>query len=147
MRRSSLYKLIKIYVKKNIRFFRCHTFHIKICLFALVYLHRINLRYREDFLDLSSGRRTCWVLWYYIFNFPITVAARSKAWTVFARSNNGIMGLNPTRGMDVCLHLFCVCIVLCVGSSLTRGWSPVQGVLPTMYRLRNWKSGQGPQGL
>jgi hypothetical protein len=27
------------------------------------------------------------------------------------------------------------------------GWSPVQGVLSTVYRLRNWKSGQGPQGL
>jgi hypothetical protein len=34
---------------------------------------------------------------------PITVAARSKAWTVFARSNAGIVVSNPTRGMDVCL--------------------------------------------
>jgi hypothetical protein len=37
--------------------------------------------------------------------WPITVAARSKPWTVFARSNTGIMGLNPTQGMDVCVHL------------------------------------------
>jgi hypothetical protein len=41
---------------------------------------------------------------------PITVAARSKAWTVFARSNAGIVVSNPTRGMDVCLCLFCVCV-------------------------------------
>jgi hypothetical protein len=46
---------------------------------------------------------------------PITVAARSKAWTVFARPNAGIMGSNPTQGMDVCIvcfysvfFLFCV---------------------------------------
>jgi hypothetical protein len=41
---------------------------------------------------------------------PLTVDARSKAWTVFAPSNAGIVGSNPTPGMDVCLHLFCVCV-------------------------------------
>jgi hypothetical protein len=70
---------------------------------------------------------------------PITVAARSKAWTVFARSNTGIVGSNPTRGMDVCVRLFCVCVVLCVGSGLVKGCSPVQGVLPTVYRIKELK--------
>jgi hypothetical protein len=39
---------------------------------------------------------------------------------------------------------YCVRVVLCVGSDLATGWSPVQGILPTAYtsRLRNWKSGQ-----
>jgi hypothetical protein len=37
---------------------------------------------------------------------PITVAARSKAWTVFASSNTGIVGSNPTRGIDICVRLF-----------------------------------------
>jgi hypothetical protein len=32
---------------------------------------------------------------------PITVAARSKAWNVFARSNTEIVGSNPTKGKDV----------------------------------------------
>jgi hypothetical protein len=32
---------------------------------------------------------------------PTTVAARSKARTVLARSNTGIVGSNPTQGMDV----------------------------------------------
>jgi hypothetical protein len=72
------------------------------------------------------------------------VATRSKAWHVFARSNTGIVGWNPTRGMDVCVRLFCVCVVLCVGSGLATGWSPVQEVLPTVCTSRNWKSGQGP---
>jgi hypothetical protein len=44
---------------------------------------------------------------------PITVAAQPKAWTVFARSNTGVVGSNHTRGMDVCLRLFCIFVVLC----------------------------------
>jgi hypothetical protein len=36
------------------------------------------------------------------------VAARSKAWTVVAHSNTGIMGSNPTWGMDVCVRLLFV---------------------------------------
>jgi hypothetical protein len=75
---------------------------------------------------------------------PITVAAQSKVWTVFTRSNTGIVGSNPTRGMNVCVRLFCVCAVLYTSSGLATGWFPVQGVLLTMYNSRNWKSGQGP---
>jgi hypothetical protein len=41
---------------------------------------------------------------------PIAVVARSKTWTVFARSNAGIVGSNPTQGMDVYVRLFCVCV-------------------------------------
>jgi hypothetical protein len=54
--------------------------------------------------------------------------ALSKAWTVFSRSNAGIVVSNPTQGMDVCLRLFCVY----VGSGLATCWSLVQGVLPTV---------------
>jgi hypothetical protein len=52
---------------------------------------------------------------------PIAVASWSKASTVFARSNTGIVGSNPTRGMDVSARLFCVCVVLCVSSGLATG--------------------------
>jgi hypothetical protein len=75
---------------------------------------------------------------------PITEAARSKAWTFLARSNTGVVASNPTRGTHVCVRLFCVCVVMCVGRGLATDWSSVQGVLPTAYRLRNGKSGQGP---
>jgi hypothetical protein len=57
-------------------------------------------------------------------NSPITVTTRSKAWTVFAGSNAGIVGSNPTRGIDG----LCVCVVLCVGRGLATGWSLLQGV-------------------
>jgi hypothetical protein len=40
---------------------------------------------------------------------------------VTARSNTGIAGSNPTRGIDVCVRLFCVCVVLCVGSGFATG--------------------------
>jgi hypothetical protein len=36
-----------------------------------------------------------------------------------ARSNAGIVGSNPTQGMDV--RLFCVHVVLCVGRGLATG--------------------------
>jgi hypothetical protein len=60
-------------------------------------------------------------------------------------SNTGNVGSNPIRGMDVCVGLVCVCVVLCVGTDLATGWSPVKGDLPTVYRIKklNWKSGQG----
>jgi hypothetical protein len=48
---------------------------------------------------------------------PITVAAPSKARNVFARTNCGIVGLNQTQGMKVCLHILC----LCVGTWLAKG--------------------------
>jgi hypothetical protein len=51
---------------------------------------------------------------------PFTVAARSEARTVFARSNTGVLGWNPIRFIDVC-YLFHVCVVLCVVSDLETG--------------------------
>jgi hypothetical protein len=72
------------------------------------------------------------------------VAARSEVWTVFVRSNTGVVGSNPTWEMDVSVRLFCICVVLCIGRGLATGWSPAQGVLPNVYRIKKLKSGQGP---
>jgi hypothetical protein len=55
---------------------------------------------------------------------PITVAARSKTRNVLARSNAGIES-HSRHG--------CLCVCVCVlGSGLVKGWSPIQGVLPTV---------------
>jgi hypothetical protein len=70
---------------------------------------------------------------------PIAVTARPKAWTSFDRLNAKIMGSNPTQGMDSCVCLFCVCVLLCVGSDLGTGWSPVKGVIPTVYKIKKLK--------
>jgi hypothetical protein len=52
------------------------------------------------------------------FISPITVAAQSKVRTDIARSKIGIAGSNPIQNTDICVHLFCDCVVLCVGSGL-----------------------------
>jgi hypothetical protein len=68
----------------------------------------------------------------------IPVAARSKAWNVFARSNTGIVCSNPTEGMDVCVCLFCVCVLLFVSCGLATSWSAVQRILPTKIKKLKW---------
>jgi hypothetical protein len=65
-------------------------------------------------------------------------------WLAFALSNSENVGSNPTGGMNVCVPLFCVRVVMCVGSCLATGWSPVQGNLPTAYRFRKMKERPGP---
>jgi hypothetical protein len=52
--------------------------------------------------------RECVYIYSDQISWPITVATRSKAWTVLGRLNAGILSSNPTRGMDVCVHFFCV---------------------------------------
>jgi hypothetical protein len=53
---------------------------------------------------------------------PVTVVTRSKALTVFARSNPGIVASNPTRDICVCiLFIYSVCVALCVGRGLVTG--------------------------
>jgi hypothetical protein len=93
---------------------------------------RVNKNYRHS---LNSS--------VYISILLITVGARCKAWNFSACCNTGIVGSNLTWGMDVCVFI-CVCVVLCAGSSLATGWSPVQGILPTVSRL-NWKAAKVQQ--
>jgi hypothetical protein len=38
-----------------------------------------------------------------------------RAWIVVAHSKADIMGSNPIRGINVCVCMFCVCVVMCVG--------------------------------
>jgi hypothetical protein len=57
---------------------------------------------------------------------PITVAAQSKAWNVFASWNTGIVGYSSTQGMDICVYS-----VFVLGSGFA-DWSPFQEVLPTL---------------
>jgi hypothetical protein len=47
---------------------------------------------------------------------PITVAERSSP-----AQTLGSWVQIPLKGMDVCVHLFCVCAVLCTGSGLATG--------------------------
>jgi hypothetical protein len=39
------------------------------------------------------------------------VAALSKPWTAFAFFNTGVVGSNPTRGMDICICVYSVFVL------------------------------------
>jgi hypothetical protein len=55
------------------------------------------------------------------------------------------VGSNPTQDMDASIMcVFSVCVILCVGSGLAMGCSPVQGVLPTVYRIKKLKKRPRP---
>jgi hypothetical protein len=78
-------------------------------------------------------------------SFAVTVAARSKAWNVFARLNTGILGSNPARGMDVCMRLFCFrCPVLVAALRRADHSSKESCQLSISVRLRNLIRGLGP---
>jgi hypothetical protein len=70
------------------------------------------------------------------------VATLSKAWTVFALTNNEIVVSIPIRSMNVCVPLFCVCVVVCVGIRLA------DPLYKESYLLCigpwSWKCSQGP---
>jgi hypothetical protein len=71
---------------------------------------------------------------------PVTVAEWSKAWTVLARLDAGIVGSNRTRVMDVYVYVYvyCMFVLFCVGRGLAMSWSLVQGVLPTVLDNLKW---------
>jgi hypothetical protein len=86
------------------------TWTIQICriCFSVSY-ERIMLQTGESSSHAASKKRL----------YPVNL--NSEAITVFANSNAGIVGSNPTQGMDDCVRLFCVCVVLRVGSGLAPG--------------------------
>jgi hypothetical protein len=55
----------------------------------------------------------------------------------FARTLGSSVRIPLKEWMSMCVYS--VCVVLCVGSDLATGWSPVQGVLPTVYRIKKLK--------
>jgi hypothetical protein len=65
----------------------------------------------------------------------ITVATRSKARTVFARSNSGVVGSNATLATDICVCLYCLALS-CVRRGLAPGWSYVLRVILTLNEIK-----------
>jgi hypothetical protein len=45
---------------------------------------------------------------------------------------------------DVCMRLFCVYVVLCLGSGLATSWSLAQGVLPSVKMITELNKRPGP---
>jgi hypothetical protein len=84
---------------------------------------KINNRIIEEYVVVACSKVFIWVEVFgetkpnFISNtvVPVTVAQRSKACTVFARSEAGIVGSNSTQGMDVwCVYTFILFVLSCV---------------------------------
>jgi hypothetical protein len=88
----------------------CGKFHL--CSYVYQPLLWISTAENQN-TSTKSGAIMCtsilyWILTKYVEQKQVTVVERSKACIVFARSEAGIVGSNPTQGMDVwCL---CVCV-------------------------------------
>jgi hypothetical protein len=89
-----------------------------------ILLNHTLFRWHAHYVETDMYFLNCKFEVFSAVNRPITVAERSEAWTVFARSNTAILSSNPTRGMDVFGRLFCIYVVLCADSGLATGWSP-----------------------
>jgi hypothetical protein len=79
---------------------------------------------------------------------PVLLAERSEARTVFGRSNTGIVGSNPTRGMDVCPRFFCV-VSSCVWvETMRRADPPFKESYHLSNRFKSFrKINSEPEGL
>jgi hypothetical protein len=80
------------------------------CLMSLHSAHRIysyDSRNEKKIIFLNSINKFALIM----ETQPVTVAERSKASTVFARSDAGVAGSNPTQDMDVCcVYVFILCL-------------------------------------
>jgi hypothetical protein len=116
----------------------------------VVHMHTSN--YTEQSHSLEILGQIILLLFYTIFNYKlsyyeassilstqkgdlITVAPRSKASNVLARSTLGTWIWIPLEAW-ICVGVYCVFMLSCVGSGLATGWSPVQWLLPTIYRIQ-----------
>jgi hypothetical protein len=83
----------------------------------------------------------------YVIKKPIAVAAPSEAWTVLARSNTGIVGSNPTRGMDACfMCVYSVFVLFCMQvEALRRADPPSKESYLLCIGSRNWKAAKAQQ--
>jgi hypothetical protein len=84
---------------------------------------------RRGVLKVLLSLKFCRIVIKLVVIMPTTVAARSKACE--PSSPDRILGpwvrIPLKAWMSVCV--FCVCVVLCVGSGFATGWSPIRGVL------------------
>jgi hypothetical protein len=80
------------------------------------------------------------LLYTLLTTMPITVAARSKTWTAFARSNAEIVGSNPIPGLVV-VRVYSVFVLFCIQIEALRRADPQS---KESYRLciglRIWKA-------
>jgi hypothetical protein len=124
-------------LKQKAVFFLAFLDHVFLSVESIKFAWKLHLMTSAgDPVSVSFFRVLVYPTYYSNCDLISPLLSMSHHRTVFAHPNTGIVGSNPTPDMDVCVRLFCVCVLLCVD-----GLNTVQGVLPTVYRLRNRKSG------
>jgi hypothetical protein len=81
--------------------------------FLLVLSHSVKIFSSAPGSHTPTVYTSDFFFWTLSITLPVTVAARPKTWNVSAPSNTGIVGSNPTQGLDVCVRLFCLCCSVC----------------------------------
>jgi hypothetical protein len=110
---------------------------IDISLWIRVWTHPHQLDYKTNWIDKVNLTTLCyWLMWTDLLDWNSVVYAGhewSKAWTALARLDAGMVGSNPTRGMNVYVYVYFIFVLSCVGRGLAAmSWSLIQGVLPTV---------------
>jgi hypothetical protein len=94
-----------------------------------------------------QGRWSFLFLWSPLPNLSIisiiSFAVFVFSWSPILERWNRRFESHSRHGCLYSVRLICVC-VQCVGRGLVTGWSLVQGVLPTVYRIKKLKNRQGP---
>jgi hypothetical protein len=135
----------------------------KFCSYLFVFKCSLDTEWKKYCLPNTTLRKCMWIdldkIWYseslnqdltskfsfgsYLSSKPTTVAAQCKAWSEFVRSNWG-RG-SESHSSQGCLCLFCVCVVLCVGSGLMNGSFPSKESYWLCIGFGNWKIEEGPK--
>jgi hypothetical protein len=103
----------------------CSAWYVLKRKFSVYDYARLNITLNSSFLCISLR----------IHNLPVAVAARSKAWKMSSVARR----LGSWVRFQLSAWMFAFILCLCVGSGLATGWSHVQGVLPTVYRIKKLK--------
>jgi hypothetical protein len=92
----------------------------------------------------------------FLFNFLVYLQYCRSRWPSGLRHVLSSLARKPGSWVRIprkawmfgmCMCLFCVWVVLCLGSGLATSWSLVQGVLPSVKWSWNWKNQRpGPTG-
>jgi hypothetical protein len=105
---------------------------VKITASAVIFRH---LKIFYFLVDWNITHFCCCCSWNLIL-FAICIYTRTR--TRERKKNRGTHNImNSIYRMSVCVYS--VAAVSCVGSGLASGWSPFQGVLPTVYRIKKLK--------
>jgi hypothetical protein len=109
----------------------------------LVWLLLVHVNHRPHYLSCSPG----FGAWGSVYLLVVCIGCSTSTSNVKRAFRHEPSSSARTLGSWVQIPLqawmsvraYSVCVVLCVGGGLDTGWSPVQGVLPTVYSIKNLK--------